>query len=123
MALECLDVSRTAELVVYTCWDSRKSETPWPEEESQMDAEWISGTRPKRKQRRDAGTSKRWAPDSLLDMMPAYVNVNDLITKRTGTAADGEHDASSDELRWDPPCNDRRDEPTCHGVLFQKDRW
>jgi hypothetical protein len=54
------------------------SETPWPEEESQMDAEWLSRTRPKRKLRRDAGSSKKWAPDSLLDMMPAYVNVNDL---------------------------------------------
>ena len=50
-------------------------ETPWLEEESQMDAEWLSGTRRKRKQRRDAGSSKKWAPDSLFNMMPEYVNV------------------------------------------------
>ena len=65
-------------------------ETPWLEEESQMDAEWLSGTRRKRKQRRDAGSSKKWAPDSLFNMMPEYVNVKQHLRWPCGGSEQGD---------------------------------
>ena len=53
-----------------------KSEMPWLGGRSiSMDAGWLE--RPKRKRRRDKGSSKKWAPDGLWDRVPEYANVND----------------------------------------------
>ena len=91
MALECLDVSRTrGARELHVLGFATFSETPWLEEGSQMDAEWLSGTRRKRKQRRDAGSSKKWALDSLFNMMPEYVNVKQHLRWPCGGSEQGD---------------------------------